>query len=62
MTASTSGEVFYTPAELCARWKISYHTLDKLDLPWKQLSPRVRRVEATVVFVFEQKQRFEVSD
>ena len=58
--ASSSDEVFFTPAELCARWKIDLKTLDKLDLPWCQLRPRIRRVRAQVVFSFEQAQRFEV--
>jgi hypothetical protein len=59
MMTSTSGE-FYTPAELCARWKIDPRTLDKLDLPWKRITPRVRRIHAEIVLSFEKAQNFKV--
>ena len=49
-------DVFFTPSELCERWKIDPRTLDKLDLPWRWLTPKVRRVSAEVVFSFEKSQ------
>lgn len=49
-------DVFFTPAELCERWKIDPRTLDKLELPWCWLTPKVRRIAAEVVFSFEKSQ------
>lgn len=58
--ADSTGEVFFTPTELCKRWKVDPRTLDKFDLPWVRLLPRVRRVPAETVFLFEKSQRIEV--
>jgi hypothetical protein len=50
MDTSTSEVVFYmTPAEVCQRWRIDARTLEKVDLPWVWLTPRVRRVSYSVV-------------
>lgn len=59
LQTSSSAElpVFFTPGELCERWKIHLDTLDKLDLPWVWLTPRVRRVAAQVVYAYEVSQR-----
>jgi hypothetical protein len=54
--ASSSQEIFFTPTELCERWKIDPRTLDKLELPWCWITPRVRRVSASIVFSFEKSQ------
>ena len=56
MGSTDSEGVFYlTPSEVCQRWRIDARTLDKIDLPWIQITPRVRRVSFAVV------QRVEVS-
>jgi hypothetical protein len=53
----TSSEEYFTPAELCERWKVDPRTLDKFPLPWVRLGPRTRRVETKIVLTFEQEQR-----
>jgi hypothetical protein len=53
----TSSEEYFTPAELCERWKVDPRTLDKLSLPWVRITKRVRRVEAKIVLTFEQEQK-----
>ena len=54
---SSSTEQFFTPQELCVRWKIHPNTLDKLQLPWIWVAPRARRLEATFVLHYERAQR-----
>lgn len=56
-SSSSTGEQFFAPSELCDRWKIDPRTLDKLELPWCWLTPRVRRVPAEIVFSFEKSQK-----
>lgn len=53
---TTSAEQFFTPSELCERWKIDARTLDKFDLPWVWLTPRIRRVRVDVIFQLETSQ------
>lgn len=60
-SSSSTGEQFFTPGELCDRWKVDPRTLGKLELPWVAITPRVRRVPATVVITYEQAQRLSSS-
>lgn len=60
-SSSADTVVFFTPGELCERWKIHLDTLDKLELPWVWITPRVRRVAAPAVYAYEVAQRLRVS-
>lgn len=56
MTQPTTDPVVYlAPSELCQRWRIDARTLDKLDLAWLWITPRVRRISMQAVVQFEQK-------
>lgn len=50
---STTQEQFFTPAELCERWKIDPRTLDTIaaefSLRWVWLTPKIRRLSKSVV-------------
>lgn len=47
---------YFTPDELCRRWRIDRRTLDKLPLARLQLTVRIRRYEVRTVLAFEQAQ------
>lgn len=53
---STGEPVIYylTPSEVCQRWRIDARTLDKIDLPWVWITPRLRRVSVSIVRRVEQ--------
>ncbi len=57
MRDSGSAPVFFTPEELCDRWRINRETLDKFELPWFRPTPRVRRIAVAFVLQYEQQQR-----
>lgn len=52
---------FLTPGDLCDRWKIDPRTLDKLELPWIWITPKVRRVSAHFVYSFESDQNLRIT-
>jgi hypothetical protein len=55
--ARANGPIFLTPSDLCERWQLSLRTLDKFDLPWTWLRPRVRRIKLSDVLAYEQRHR-----
>ena len=54
---TTDPALFLTPSEVCERWRIDIRTLDKLDLGWFWVSPRVRRIRREDVISYEKAQR-----
>ena len=59
---NSTGPVYFTPSELCERWKIDPRTLDKFSLPWVWLSLRIRRVSEADVLKYEQDNGLKRSD
>jgi hypothetical protein len=54
---TTKDMAFLSPGDLCERWNVDWRTLNKFDLPWVQLSPKVRRIDLAIIIEYEQRNR-----
>jgi hypothetical protein len=49
--------IYLSPGEVCERWKVEWRTMNKIPIPWVQLSPTVRRIDLAFIKHYEERNR-----